>query len=165
MEKQKDLKVITPKGRQKILYDEISKIYQQNNKITPEQILDFAKDKKHPLHNYFEWDDAVAGNKYRLIQARELIRSIILTIQDQETKQRFKVRAYLSVNVTEEGDLTVNGNHRTDNYFVDQNTVKDDTTLINYQLLKAKAELKSFREKFKILSTELEDVFKAIDKL
>jgi hypothetical protein len=47
--------------------------------LTPERIEAHARDASHPLHAYFEWDDAVAGHKYRLEQARTLLRVVIGT--------------------------------------------------------------------------------------
>ena len=37
--------------------------------ISPEEVLEKAKDKNSELHKCFEWDDTVAANKYRLQQA------------------------------------------------------------------------------------------------
>jgi hypothetical protein len=41
--------------------------------ITPEVLLKKAKMSKHPLHSFFEWDDSVAGEKYRKAQALDMI--------------------------------------------------------------------------------------------
>lgn len=43
---------------------------------TPEDVVDDAKKKNAPYHDYFEWDDSVAGHEYRLNQARVMLRSI-----------------------------------------------------------------------------------------
>jgi hypothetical protein len=43
--------------------------------ITPEALVDAARDKESPLHEYFEWDDATAAHQYRLEQARRMIRA------------------------------------------------------------------------------------------
>jgi hypothetical protein len=52
--------------------------------LTPPAVVDAARDKKSPLHRHFEWDDNVAANKYRLDQARSLIRSIHVEDDDAE---------------------------------------------------------------------------------
>ena len=160
-----NLKIVSPGGKQKVLYDEVNRIYQKNKKITPDQIIELARDENHPLHDYFEWDDAIAGNKYRLIQAREIIKNIMLVIKNEETGERFKVRAFLNVNEAEDGELCVNGNQLTENYYINQSQVRDSEDLRKYQLRKARAELLAFKEKYRLLSDELEDVFKAIDEL
>lgn len=43
--------------------------------ITPEILVEAATDAENPLHQYFEWDDTRAAHKFRLMQARTLIRS------------------------------------------------------------------------------------------
>lgn len=45
-------------------------------RITPEQVLEDAKDPESPIHDYFEWDNNAAANRFRLGQARALIRSV-----------------------------------------------------------------------------------------
>jgi len=41
--------------------------------LTPRDVVADAKRKDSPLHSYFEWDNAKAATKYRLVQARRLI--------------------------------------------------------------------------------------------
>lgn len=48
--------------------------------LTPEAVVEAAKDKANPLHAVFEWDDAKAGHQYRVQQAGILIRSVIVTV-------------------------------------------------------------------------------------
>ena len=44
------------------------------NSITPEQVLEKARnDENSELHKCFEWNDGIAAEKYRLIQARKII--------------------------------------------------------------------------------------------
>lgn len=58
------------------LRDQLQTIYDQHGKLTPEIVLDEARDPEHPLHNRFEWRDDVAAEKWRREQARELIVSL-----------------------------------------------------------------------------------------
>lgn len=46
-----------------------------HGKITPKMVVDAARDDDSALHNYFEWDDGVAAENYRMMQARTLLRS------------------------------------------------------------------------------------------
>lgn len=48
--------------------------------LTPEAVVESAKDAKSPLHPVFEWDDAKAGHQFRVQQAGTLIRSVIVTV-------------------------------------------------------------------------------------
>lgn len=59
--------------------------------LNPETLLDKAKDKKSPLHDLFEWDDTVAAEKYRIIQARHLIANLTI-VGDGKTETRAFVR-------------------------------------------------------------------------
>ena len=47
-----------------------------NRRLIPEDVVEAARDERHVLHGYFEWDDTVAGNLYRIEQARTLIREV-----------------------------------------------------------------------------------------
>ena len=53
---------------------------QNGGKLTPELVVQSARSKNSPLHDYFDWDDKVAGVHWRIQQARELIRSIRIEI-------------------------------------------------------------------------------------
>lgn len=61
--------------------------------ITPDIILADAANEDSPLHPHFEWDDSVAGIKYRIEQARTLIRSVRLVLV--EKRHQIKTVAYV----------------------------------------------------------------------
>lgn len=52
--------------------------------ITPENVLEYAKDPDSELHKCFDWDDTSAANKYRLTQARQVIRFIMIAPKKKE---------------------------------------------------------------------------------
>ena len=59
--------------------------------VDPETVVSVARDPKHPLHEFFEWDDTEAARAFRLIQATGLIRSVrvkITTINDAKRSVR-----------------------------------------------------------------------------
>jgi hypothetical protein len=58
------------------LKDELLRIRAERGALSPATVLDDARPADSPLHHRFEWDDAVAGERYRLVQASELIRSV-----------------------------------------------------------------------------------------
>lgn len=58
------------------LRKELQAIYDYYGKLTPSIVVDEARTADHPLHDRFEWYDAVAGEKYRQIQAQDLIQSV-----------------------------------------------------------------------------------------
>jgi len=42
--------------------------------VTPEQVVERARDEASALHRYFEWDDSAAAHEYRIVQARRVLR-------------------------------------------------------------------------------------------
>jgi hypothetical protein len=54
---------------------ELAKLEDRSGRITPEQVVEVARDPSSPLHPLFVWDDGEAAEKYRLDQARGVIRS------------------------------------------------------------------------------------------
>lgn len=59
---------------------ELQALYNQHGKLTPNLVVEAAQDEDSLLHSYFEWDDEKAGGAYRLWQARQLIRTVRVTI-------------------------------------------------------------------------------------
>lgn len=49
-----------------------------DGKPSAEDLVREAKSKHCPIHDAFEWSDAVAGHEYRLMQARLMMRSFVL---------------------------------------------------------------------------------------
>lgn len=62
--------------------------------LTPEAVVDAAREKRHVLHRHFEWDDQKAAEAFRLDQARNIVRSI--HVENDETESGL-ARAYLSI--------------------------------------------------------------------
>lgn len=63
--------------------------------LTPDNVLEVAKDESNVMHNMFEWDDTVAGQKYRLWQARNIISNIRVNIISDDSQKR-KIRAFVT---------------------------------------------------------------------
>lgn len=56
---------------------------EQNGRLTPSSVVDAARDPASPLHAQFEWDDGVAAERYREIQARKLIGTFHLVVIEE----------------------------------------------------------------------------------
>lgn len=68
--------------------------------ITNKNVLDYAQENiNSELHKCFEWDDSIAGEKYRLIQATRIISGISFVIQEEPIK---KQKVYYSIKTEEE---------------------------------------------------------------
>ncbi len=48
----------------------------QQEDLTPEKVVETARPPESPTHRYFEWNDAVAAEKYRLHQAGHYLRNV-----------------------------------------------------------------------------------------
>ena len=109
--KDKDVKRIAPRLEKLI--------HAHGERLKAEDVLADAKDPKSPLHQYFEWDDAQAGEAWRLSQARMILNSIrvrtvgggrefipmYLNITEQD-ESGAKTRSYVSAaRVIEDRDL------------------------------------------------------------
>lgn len=70
---------ITPEVR-----DRLDALYQANGRLTPEMVVEEAKDKKSPLHDAFNWDVKAAAYQHWLDTARSIIRSVRLVSHEVE---------------------------------------------------------------------------------
>ena len=135
------------KGNAEICADEIVSI---GEAVTPKDVVNFARNPETELHKCFEWDDAIAAEKYREHTARVLIRSITYEHVDKETEERVPIRIF--------------------SHDREESTYKQTVRLVvvedKYALMlqDAKRELDIFRRKYAIL-TELEDIIEDIDKI
>lgn len=127
-----------------------AKVYQEigTENVTPESVLEKAKDKKSELHKCFDWDDKSAANKYRLQQARQIIQ-LIVTVPDKKEeppKRVFQIS-------------TERNTYQPMTFFMKN---EDEA---NALLNRAKEELRAFQVRYASLKGELEEVFEAIEKI
>lgn len=61
-----------------IVKAEINRIYDTFGRVEPQVVVNESEPDDAPLHGSFEWDDGVAGNAYRLHQARCVIRTVTI---------------------------------------------------------------------------------------
>lgn len=64
--------------------------------LTAEKLVKYAQNPNTHVHGFFEWNDTIAGHQYRLHQARNLMRSIV--VEREETSAQ-PIRAYTLVTV------------------------------------------------------------------
>jgi hypothetical protein len=124
-------------------YNEITKL----KEISPQNIVELARDENSVLHNDFEWNDTIAGEKYRNLQAREMIRMFVFTPveKDNEPIRTFEITTQKSV------------------YQPVKMILKNEDEYQNL-LKRAKLELQAFKQRYQTLS-ELESIFLEIDAL
>lgn len=79
------------------LKDLLTGIYVDRGTLDGETVVNEAQAPEHPLHHRFEWDDRVAGHKYRVQQAEQMIRSVkIETAPPSANDGPHYVRAFVS---------------------------------------------------------------------
>lgn len=79
------------------LRESLTQIYTERGVLTPQIVVDEARPEDAPLHSHFEWDDSVAGEKYRREQAGRMIRSVRIEYTPASATERKYVRAFSSV--------------------------------------------------------------------
>ena len=116
-------------------------------KFTPMEVLEKAKDETTELHKCFEWNDSIAAEKYRIEQAKNIIRMLVYK---KENKEQQVVRYYA----------------KTETKHVYQPTKQFLVQEDEYQglLRRALAELEAFKNKYHTL-TELENIFEAMEMI
>lgn len=114
--------------------------------ITPQSVLERARDEKSELHKCFEWNNNVAAEAYRKQQAGNIIRMLYVVPREEEAP---------TVRVLSRTSETV---YQPTRLFVKNQNEYEDL------LKRALSELESFRKKYETLS-ELEQIFEQIDIL
>lgn len=59
-----------------VIKNALRAIEDAKGRLTPSLVVASATPEDSPLHDQFEWNDSIAGHKWRLDQARELIKSV-----------------------------------------------------------------------------------------
>jgi hypothetical protein len=121
--------------------------------LQPKTVVDAARFKTSVLHHYFDWNDSSAAEKYRLWQARMLIRVLVSYVETSDG-ERVPCRVFVSLTPDREDD---SGYRIT-------TAVLSDPAQRQQLLADAKAEMKRFMLKYRRL-TELAEVFTAMQKV
>ena len=59
----------------------LAELESSGGRLTPNGVVEAARDAASPLHYHFEWDDSVAAEQHRLDQARRLITSVYYEVR------------------------------------------------------------------------------------
>lgn len=117
--------------------------------ITPENIVDLARDEDTELHKCFQWDDSIAAENWRKQQARQICQSFMITYESVE----YKAKTYRLI----EHDPVTKA-------YTPITYIARDQETYSMLLEKAKAELKSFKARYAKLA-ELSEIIEGIDNL
>lgn len=120
-----------------------------NGHLTPRGVVEAASDPRAPLHPIFEWDDAEAAKAHRETQAQELLRMVVVKLEERPASAD-PVRAFVSVRIEQEPVYT------------SVSTALSDEGLREQMLAQAMRDLVSIRTRYKELH-ELASLFAQID--
>ncbi|MDL2253750.1 hypothetical protein LJC49_06730 [Ruminococcaceae bacterium OttesenSCG-928-I18] len=127
--------------------EELERIADKYQSLTPCNIVAESRDEASVLHDCFEWDDPIAADKYREVQAGAILRNIV-TVEVDGVKQPKPIRAFVNI----ESD------------FKPISVIIKTPKYHNEMMQNALQELHSFQEKYQNL-TQLSGVFQEIEKL
>lgn len=65
---------------------EFERIEREHGEVSAEVVLDEARPEDAVLHNEFEWDNLKAAEKFRLNQAKSMIRALIVSSEDTNNR-------------------------------------------------------------------------------
>ncbi len=128
----------------------LEQIEREEGAINPAILVDKSRDQQSPTHECFEWNDSIAAEEYRVVQAREVMRFIV-TVAEAEEEPR-EVRAFYSVADKTEPSQT---------FYISRDKALADEEYREYILNQARNELESFRRKYEHLA-ELAGVVREI---
>ena len=127
--------------------EELHRIYADRGQLKPADVVNESRPESAPLHPCFEWNDEVAAEKYREVQAGTLIRSITV-VHETPTHEPVEVRAFVKPLET----------------YAPIEVVVNSEEQMSALLESALAELKAFEKKYATLS-KLYPIFEEIKKL
>jgi hypothetical protein len=84
--------------KREIVETELRKIWDERAQLLAGDVLDAARPEDSALHGFFLWDDDEAAERYRLVQAAMLIRSVKLRVTSIDARGRvsdYTVRAWV----------------------------------------------------------------------
>ncbi len=139
---------------------ELQKLLEKHGHLTPEILLDEARNKKSKLHAFFQWDNAKAAHQWRLEQASFLLRSVKITIET-ESGEKVSTRAFVHIRLNdEESDEEPESRGR----YYSLDTVLADDAMTAQMMEEAMRDLRSFHRKYFNLK-QLAPVMAAIDDM
>lgn len=130
------------------------KIEKRDGALTPMAVVDEARPEDSVLHKVFEWNDAKAAEKYRLVQAGNIIRCIVRLPEKQEEKV---TRAFVNIK-------PIDDRQKEPGTYMNVRSAFENPESREVVLSNARYEMRLFKRKYSQL-LELSKVFAAIDEV
>lgn len=139
--------------------EEFEKILTEKDKelLDPVDVVERAENKNSPLHNAFEWDNSVAGGKWRLHQARNLINTTVIVVETKDGEE--EIRAYARITADHEKGYRAIGDVMTDEILFEQYYGQ-----IRVDLRRCVRRCQQF-EKLRPYIVKLEEILKALESI
>jgi len=128
----------------------IQQLARKNHGVSAEVLVEAASNPGSPLHECFEWDDTKAAAEYRKVQARLILRSLTVTVQEDDDHEPVQVNAFVCL---EEGP----------EYLSVQSVVSDEDMDLRYKRILLE-DLRQCKRKVQAYK-EFTEVVQAIDRV
>jgi hypothetical protein len=129
--------------------------------VKQQDVVDDARMPGSPLHHYFEWDDEIAAEKYRLEQARYYIRSIDIVREENKPA----VRAFHNVIVRAEEQPAVRGYCTVDAVLDDRELWQQVLDQERGRLFACQQNLRRYRELESVADGAVQMAIEALDAI
>ena len=136
--------------------EEIARIGKERaGRIKAEDIVESARAEKSPLHELFDWDDKMAGGKWRIHCARNMINHLMIVREEKEEVRT--IRAFVVI------DEKQNDNEAPDRAYEPIIVVLSDREKRLQFVERAMEELQSWRNRYDNI-VEFASIYAEIDK-
>lgn len=129
-----------------------NEIYGEGKTPTLSEVVDIARSKQSAMHPYFQWDNKIASEEYRKIQAQRMMKNFVLVEVNRETKEERKTEFRVV-----EADSSRTSTYRPVRFFFEN---KDEHAKL---IERAKIELSGIKNRYSRIA-ELDSVIEAIDE-
>lgn len=134
---------------------EITSDLEQRGMLTAKNLVDVSRPEDAELHDYFEWRDDVAAEKYREEQGRYLIRAIVRIEEcDDEEEHVEPVKVFYNI-------------EEPDEHYYSIDTIVQSEDKYEKLFRMALSDLKRIEKRYQVIANRfgLQQVFDAIDEL
>lgn len=155
-------RVAPSKLEAQVVGEEIARIAAEHGgQVSKQAIVDESRPADAVLHEEFEWDDAIAGEKFRQQQAGEIARSIVEVIIDPETQHPREARAFVSVAVKPTNQENCRAYESIDAVLADEHKRKLHIQSCLMRLVRARDEYRNLNE-FALVWEAIDDLIRKI---
>lgn len=136
-----------------VIGERIEGIRSLHGSVTASAVVADARAANSPLHPAFEWNNKVAAERYRLEQARHLLRHITVTFAPTDGSTERTIRAFVTVPDASEDGADV---------YQSTEVAMSDPDMRRHVVERARRELDSWKRRYRDIS-ELADIFAALE--